>query len=374
MQAGDGRRCVEIVRQSLEKSGVGRDVGQRLGHFVPALQHLPAFLQALGREIDRLAIMGAQHVEAQHFARPVGQEIADGEEVAQALGHFLAFDLQEAVVHPHIGERMAVMGAFALGDFILVMGKLQVDAAAMDIEGLAQILPGHGAAFDMPTGAAAAPGRVPARRGRVRWLPQHEVHGVFLVGRHFHPRARDHLIQRTARQLAVVGLGRDIEQHMTVRGIGMARRDQLLDDGDHLSDMVGGARADIGRQVAQRRHVFLIDARGLFGQLPNRDAAFGGARVDLVVHVGDVAHIGDMALAIGVAQQAEQHVEHDHGPRIADMGEVVDRGAADIHPHVLRIDGRENVLGLGQGVEEAQGHRTARKRVKWFRQTEDAGY
>ena len=35
-------------------------------------------------------------------------------------------------------------------------------------------------------------------------------------------------------------------------------------------------------------------------------------------------------------QQPEQHVEHDHRPRIADMGEVVDRRPAHIHAHVLR--------------------------------------
>ena len=56
----------------------------------------------------------------------------------EALRHLLAFDLEEAVVHPDFRERMAVMGAFALGDFVFVMGKHQIDAAAMDVEGLAE--------------------------------------------------------------------------------------------------------------------------------------------------------------------------------------------------------------------------------------------
>jgi hypothetical protein len=58
-----------------------------------------------------------------------------------------------------------------------------------------------------------------------------------------------------------------------------------------------------------------------------------------------------------VAQQPEQHIEHDHRAGIADMGKVVNRGAADIHPHILGIERREDVFGFGQGVEEAQGHR-----------------
>ncbi len=77
-------------------------------------------------------------------------------------------------------------------------------------------------------------------------------------------------------------------------------------------------------------------------------AALGGAGVDLVVHVGDVADIGDMGVAIEMAQQPEQHVEHDYRPRIADMGEVANRRAADIHPHIRPIERREIFLGLGQ--------------------------
>ena len=38
--------------------------------------------------------------------------------------------------------------------------------------------------------------------------------------------------------------------------------------------------------------------------------------------------------AIEMAQQPEQHVEHDDRPGVADMGEVVDRGPADIDAHV----------------------------------------
>src|ERR1051325_4687272 len=38
------------------------------------------------------------------------------------------------------------------------------------------------------------------------------------------------------------------------------------------------------------------------------------------------------------------------------MGKVVNRGAADIHPHVFGIEWRKNVFGLGQGVEQAQSH------------------
>ncbi len=58
----------------------------------------------------------------------------DGDEVAEALRHLFTFDLQEAVVHPHIGHPRRIEGAARLGDLVLVMRKNEVDAAAVDIE------------------------------------------------------------------------------------------------------------------------------------------------------------------------------------------------------------------------------------------------
>ena len=52
---------------------------------------------------------------------------------------------------------MTVMRAFALGDFVFVMGKHQVDAAAVDVEGLAEQSLAHRRAFNVPAGTAAAP-------------------------------------------------------------------------------------------------------------------------------------------------------------------------------------------------------------------------
>ncbi|MND29459.1 hypothetical protein D3C80_199680 [compost metagenome] len=73
-------------------------------------------------------------------------------------------------------------------------------------------------------------------------------------------------------------------------------------------------------------------------------------RVDLVVDVGDVAGVGDVGIAVDVAEQPEQHVEHDDRAGIADMGEVIDRRAADIHAHVVGIDRLERRFLADQGI------------------------
>src|SRR5712671_4219790 len=147
---------VQIIEQRGKKCIADAWARDGFCHAIPAFQDRPAFLQSLHRPIHRLPVMGSQHVEAKHLAWPILQKIADGEEIAQALGHLLALDLKEAIVHPNARQRMTMMGALALRDFVLVMGKDEVDAAAMNVEGLAEQSLAHRRAFDVPSGPAAA--------------------------------------------------------------------------------------------------------------------------------------------------------------------------------------------------------------------------
>ncbi len=57
-------------------------------------------------------------------------------------------------MHPDIGHDFRAVGAAGLGDFVFVMGEDEIEAAAMDVEDLAQMEFRHGRAFDMPAGAA----------------------------------------------------------------------------------------------------------------------------------------------------------------------------------------------------------------------------
>jgi hypothetical protein len=99
-------------------------------------------------------------------------------------------------------------------------------------------------------------------------------------------------------------------------------------------------------------HVGVVGGEGLVGELADRAFLGGGAGVDLVVDVGDVADVGDVLRPVDVAQQAEQHVEDHDGAGVADVGAVVDGGAADIHANVRGVDRREALLAAAQGVVE----------------------
>ena len=243
----------------------------------------------------------------------------------------------------------------------------------MDVESLAKIGGRHGGAFDMPARTAAAPRAVPARLFRRRQLPQHEIAGVLLVHIDGDAHTGLLLVERALGEVAVVGHRLGVEQHLAARLIGMTAFDQALDQRDHVDlaivarlDEFGGARLvcrlqgaecdDIGMELVGRlfRHAAdrlverqraVRDLRAKIAQRP---------RVDLVVDVGDVARIGDVVFAIDMAQQPEQHVEDDHRARVADMGEVIDRRAADIHAHIVWIDGRKSTLRARERVVQRQ--------------------
>ena len=177
---------------------------------IQALERIAGIVQVRIAVVQRAAVMGADDEKAHRFGVVLFQHFADGEKVAQRLGHFLVVHPHETVVNPETGQRLAV-GAFALGDFVFVVRKLQVSATAVNIKRLAQRGAAHGRAFNVPARSAfavvvAQTSAVPlgvfgfAFLGR---LPQHEVQRIVLAFEHRHALAGAQFIQRFARQLAV---------------------------------------------------------------------------------------------------------------------------------------------------------------------------
>ena len=319
--------------------------------------------------------MRAEHDETDHLSRhALVQQVAYGEEVTKRFGHFLALDLQHLVMQPVARHLVGAIGAAALGDLVLVVGELQIQTAAVDVKDVRcalrlvrqtvltqglfpQQLVRHGGAFDVPAGAATAPGAVPPRRRIVRRLPQHEIHRVTLVWRNLDPRTGDHIVDRPARQRAIGFVAFDREQHMSLGGIGVSLGDQIFDHRDHLRNIGGGAWHVVGLKRADFGHIVQKPLGCLGGDLSDRPSALCCARVDLVIHIREVAHIGHMGVAIDMTQQPVEHVKHDHGARIAQMGAVVHRGPTDIHPHVFIINRGEILAFAGfRVVQLDRGH------------------
>ena len=248
------------------------------------------------------------------------------------------------------------MRALALRNLVLVVRENEVEPAAMDVEGLAELGLAHRRAFDMPARPAAAPRAVPTGLVGGRGFPEHKIAGVALIGRDLDPGAGDHLVAAAARELAVARPGGDREQHMPLGGIGVLRRNQPLDQGDHLRDVGGGAGLDIGRQGAERRHIGVKLGRGAPGQRVDCLTGLARGGDDLVLDIGDVADIADVIRAVSVAQHAIQQIEGNDRAAIADMRQVIDGRAADIHPDQPRIDRLERLLAAGQRVVKDKRH------------------
>ena len=87
---------------------------------------------------------------------------ADGEKIAQRLGHLFPVNIDESVMYP-VTNRLFPRATAGLRDFVFVMRKDQVFAAAVDIEGVAEVFFAHGRTFNMPARSARTPGAFPKR-------------------------------------------------------------------------------------------------------------------------------------------------------------------------------------------------------------------
>ena len=321
---------------------------------IETLQGALGFAQVVFRIVDRAAVVAGDQQVAHHLGVILLQHLAQGEEVAQGLGHLLAVDGDHPAVQPGIGVGLAG-SRLALGDLVLVVREFQVVATAVDVEGLAQAAGGHHRALDVPARTTLAPGRSPTRLARLGGLPQHEVQRIFLGLARLDAGTDAQVLDAPPRQLAVAGEAIDPVVDVAIaRGIGVALVDQGLDHGVHAVDMIGGARLLVGLANVQPRLVLVHRLDHPRHQVGEGLAVGVGAVDDLVVDVRDVAHVGQVIAAM--AQPAGDDIEGHHAAAMAQVAVVIDGHAADVHAHLPRHQRREGFLGLGQGVVEVQRH------------------
>src|SRR6185436_13099026 len=119
----------------------------------------------------------------------------------------------------------------------------------------------------------------------------------------------------------------------------------------------------LGSLAADRVQVFVHGARELCGMLPPVDARLARAVDDLVVDVGDVAHVRDAQPAM--TQVAVHHVEHHQHAGITHVEVVVDGDTAAVHAYVTGFDGPQFLLLARQGIVDAD-HAAKRFRRSWM--------
>ena len=129
---------------------------------------------------------------------------------------------------------------------------------------------------------------------------------------------------------------------------------QRADDLQHLRHVLGGTRLQRGRLDTQRANVLVHGGDHLVGQRADGDAALDSAFDDLVINVSDVAHISDL-VATG-PEPALHHVKGHHHAGVADVAEVVNRHAADVHADMARHQRRKFFELTRERVVNAKAH------------------
>ena len=206
-------------------------------------------------------------------------------------------------------------------------------------------------------GRPGAEGRRPRRAlglvGLVA-LPEGEVARVALAARVGVVGAR-HVVERLARQRAVLGPRAHVEVHVAAAvggGIRVALLDERLHERDHVGHVTGGARLVGGRLDAERVERLRGEALVAVGQGEPVLARLGRLAQHLVVDVGDVAHERDV-VAVTDLEPAAQHVEGDGETDVADVRRTLRREPTDVHADLARLARREVAQLPGRGVEQS---------------------
>ncbi len=120
----------------------------------------------------------------------------------------------------------------------------------------------------------------------------------------------------------------------------------------HARNVIRGARLHVRFLDVQACFVFVHRGDHAFGQRFERLTVLAGTIDDLVVDVGDVAHVGQVVTA--EPQPAGHQVERDHAAAVAEVAVVVHGHAAHVHAHLVAIQRLEDFFALGERVVDRQ--------------------
>ena len=253
--------------------------------------------------------------------------------------------------------------ALALRDLVRVVREGVVHAAAVQVEVFAVVLHRNAGALDVPARISDAPGGIPLERLILELglrEPEDEVVLVLLVLILLHAFAHADgevflvvvIEDIVARELARV------EVHIAAGDIGVAGVEQLRDDLDIIVDQARCGLDDVGAldvellTVGEER--VGIELGDLHDGLVLALGALDHLVLALVGVARQVADVGDVHDAVhAVARKAQvlfQHVLHDVGAQVADVGKVVHGRTAGVHLHMVRRMGLEFFLFMGRGI------------------------
>jgi hypothetical protein len=252
---------------------------------------------------------------------------------------------------------MAARFAASLWAAILALVVVRnLHAAGVDVEGRTEVGHAHRRALDVPAGSARTDRRLPGRLARLGPLPHGEVADIVLavfVGLDSLPHPEPFGIE--AGQAAVRRPRGDPEEdRAVVRPIGVAALEQRCDQLGHLVDVLGRPRQDVRDGHAKRGRIGQKALEVAAGQDVDPLSGGRGTPDDLVVDVG-VEDPGDRQAS--PSEMADQQVDEEERPKVADVDRRVDRGAAGIDAHLPVVQWHQRSGQAGQRVVQLDRHR-----------------
>ena len=246
----------------------------------------------------------------------------------------------EGVVHPVVGEALAE--GDGLGPLVLVVRELEVEAAAVEVEPLAEEVERHHDALGVPARAAVAPRRRPRRLAGLGQLPEREVGRVALAARRrttsrSPPPASMSSSDWLGEQAVVRRPTATLEVDAVVGGVGLADRRRARRSASTISSTHSVAwGTSVGRSTPMRVHGLATrPPRSGRRSRPASRPSRVGPLDDLVVDVGDVRHEPHARAA--PLEVAAQDVVDERGPAVAEVRRAVDGGPAQVDAHLAGL-------------------------------------
>jgi len=253
--------------------------------------------------------------------------------------------------------------ALTLRNLVRVVREGVVHAAAVQVEVFAVVLHRNAGALDVPARISDAPGGIPLERLILELglrEPEDEVVLVLLVLILLHALAHadgEVFLVVVVEDIVARELAR-VEVHIAAGDIGIAGVEQLRDDLDIIVDQARCGLDDVGALDVELLAVGEERVGVELGDLHDGLVLAAGALEHLVLALigirGQMADVGDVHDALdripGVTQILFQHILHDIAAEVADMGKMIDRGAAGVHFDQLRVVGDEFFFFMGRRV------------------------
>ena len=290
--------------------------------------------------------------------------------MSKSKGEFLTVSLLEEKGYDPLAYRFFCLQSHYRKALVFSWENLDNAAAAYSklIAKIAVVLHGNAGALNVPAGIAHAPRGVPFQSLILKFgfcEPEDEIVLVALVGVLFYalPDAHGQIFLVVVVEYIVARqLGR-VKIHVAAGKIGIAGVQQPGDDLDIVVNEAGGGLDYIRALDIQLAAVGKEGIGVELGNLHDGLMLTLGALEHLVLALvgvgGQVAHIGDVHDAVhivsGVAKVLLQHILHDIAAEVADVGKVVDGGAAGVHLHMAGGVGLELLFLVGGGIIQIHG-------------------